>query len=192
MTTLANTEFQTYAGRVENMVERVSGLTDPDARTAALELLQSIMDLHGAAVARMVELLGGNEAGRSSLAKLGVDPLICGLLVLYGVHPVPIEERVSSAVANLAPQLRKHSGSAEVIAVSAEQVRVKIQNTGHGCGSDSLKGMVEQAILEAAPELEEVIVESATSSANGFVPLNLIQPMQEKKQEEKRYEESAA
>lgn len=192
MTTLGNSEFQSYAGRVELMVERVNGFTDPDTRTAALQLLQSIMDLHGAAVARIVELLGGTEAGRTSLAKLGVDPLICGLLVLYGVHPVPLAERVSTAVANLAPQLRKHSGSAEVIGIDDERVRVKVQNTGHGCGSDAIKGMVEQAILESAPELEEVIVEAATPSAGGFVPLSLIQPVQEKKQEEKRYEESAA
>jgi Fe-S cluster biogenesis protein NfuA len=192
MSALSNSEFQSYAGRVEQMVERVSKLTDPAAREAALELLQSVMDLHGAAVARIVELTGETEAGRTSLARLGSDPLICGLLVLYGKHPVPLAERVSRAVANLAPQLRKHSGSAELIAVSDAAVRVKLQKTGHGCGSDTLKGMIEQAILEAAPEVEEVIVEGATPSATGFVPLDLIQPMKEKNQEENHYEESAA
>lgn len=197
MSALGNSEFQSYAGRVERMVERVSSIADADARSSALDLLQSVMDLHGAAVARIVELLRETEAGRTSLARLGADPLICGLLVLYGVHPVPLEERVSRAVSSVAPQLRKHSGIAELIAVSDTKVQVKIQSTGHGCGSsiDMLKDTVEQAILEAAPEVEEVLVEGAAAhSSTGFVPLNLIQPAtsHEKNQEENNYEESAA
>jgi Fe-S cluster biogenesis protein NfuA len=198
MSALGNTEFQAYTGRIERLVERASSLEDAAARTTALDLLQSVMDLHGAAVSRIVELLDATEAGRASLTRLGADPLICGLLVLYGVHPVPIEERLARALENLAPQLRKHSGSAELIGVSEGIVRVKLQSSGHGCGSspDALRTMLEQAILEAAPETVEVAVEVATSAASGLVPLNLIQPAPIQPapapKEEKQYEESAA
>ena len=197
MSVLGNTEFQAYTGRVERLVERASVLEDAAARTTALDLLQSVMDLHGAAVSRIVELLDATEAGRASLVRLGADPLICGLLVLYGVHPVPLEERVARALANLGPQLRKHSGSAELIGVAEGIVRVKLESSGHGCGNspDALRTMLEQAVLEAAPEVVEVVVEGAASSANqaasGFVPLNLIQPAPVPK-EEKQYEKSAA
>ena len=199
MSALGNTEFQAYTGRVERLVERAGALEDAAARTTALDLLQSVMDLHGAAVSRIVELLDATEAGRASLVRLGADPLICGLLVLYGVHPMPLEERLAHALENLAPQLRKHSGSAELIDVSEGVVRVKLQSSGHGCGTspDALRTMVEQAILEAAPEIVEVAVEGAASGAarhSGFVPLNLIQPApsQPALKEEKQYEESAA
>jgi Fe-S cluster biogenesis protein NfuA len=162
------------------------------------------MDLHGAAVSRIVELLDATEAGRASLVRLGADPLICGLLVLYGVHPVPLEERLARALADLAPQLRKHSGSAELIGVSEGVVRVKLESSGHGCGNspDALRTMLEQAILEIAPEAVEVAVEGAASgatpaTASGFVPLNLIQPAPKfepapSPKEVKQYEESAA
>ena len=155
MTAIASSEFQAHTERIEQLVQRVSGLADEEARTTALELLQSMMDLHGAVVSRIVELLNASEAGRASLAKLGCDPLVCGLLVLYGVHPVALEERVARAVENVRPQLRKHSGSAELIGIADDVVRVKIQSSGHGCGSsaDALKSTVEQAILEAAPEV---------------------------------------
>jgi len=195
MSALGNTEFQAYTGRVERLVERAGALEDAAARSTALDLLQSVMDLHGAAVSRIVELLDATEAGRASLARLGADPLICGLLVLYGVHPVPLEERLASALENLAPQLRKHSGSAELIGVSDGVVRVKLESSGHGCGNspDALRTMLEQAILEVAPEAVEVAVEG-TAAASGFVPLNLIQPApsQPALKEEKQYEESAA
>ncbi len=191
MTAIASSEFQAHAERIEQLVRRVSGFADEQARGTALELLQSMMDLHAAVISRIVEVLNAGEAGRASLAKLGSDPLICGLLVLYGVHPVSLEDRIARAVANASPQLRKHGGSAELVAIHDAVVRVKIQSSGHGCGSsvDALKGTVEQAILEAAPEVVEIVVEGVPSSAAGFVPLNLVQPATK---EEKTYEESAA
>jgi Fe-S cluster biogenesis protein NfuA len=117
--------------------------------------------------------------------------MVCGLLVLYGVHPVAMEDRITRAVEKAAPQLRKHGGSAELLGIADAVVRVKIQSSGHGCGSspDALKSTVEQAILEAAPEVLEVVVEGVPSTSTGFVPLNLIQPAAK---EETKYEESAA
>jgi Fe-S cluster biogenesis protein NfuA len=184
-------DFQSHAARIEQMVERVNGLTDADARATALDLLQSVMDLHGTVVSRIVEVLDATETGRTSLAKLGADPLVCGLLVLYGVHPVPLEERIARAVEAAAPQLRKQGGTAELLGISDAVVRLKLQSSGHGCHSslDALKGTVEQAILEAAPEVLEILVEGAPASASGFVPLNLVQPAT---REETTYEKSAA
>lgn len=189
MTATAHSEFQAHTEHLEQLVERVSALADEEARTTALELLQAAMDFHGAVVSRIVELLGSSEAGRTALAKLGSDPLVCGLLVLYGAHPVALEERVARAVESLGPQLRKLSGSVELTGIADAVVRVKIQSSGHGCGSspEKLKAIVEQAILEAAPEVVEVLVAGLPS--NDFVPLNLIQPAAKK---EDRYEESAA
>lgn len=189
MSAIANSDFQTHTARIEQLVQRVSALADEEARTTALELLQSIMDLHGTVVSRIVELLGSSEAGRTSLAKLGNDPLICGLLVLYGVHPITLDERVAQAIQNVRPQLRKHSAEVDLIGIADAVVRVKIQSSGHGCGSspDALKATVEQAILEVAPEVLEVVAEGVPST--GFVPLNLIQPAGKK---EDHYEKSAA
>jgi Fe-S cluster biogenesis protein NfuA len=196
MSAIGNGEFQSYTARIAGLVERASALADAEAQATSLELLQSLMDLHGAVVSRIVEVLGASEAGRASLVRLGADPLVCGLFVLYGVHPVALEERVSRALAEAAPRLRKRGGSAELLSISESAVRVRIQSSGHGCGSslEALKDAVSQAILEAAPEIAEVAFEGEPASASGFVPLNLLQsaPQEEKKREEDRYEKSAA
>ena len=187
-----NAEFQQHAEKIEQLVQRISALTDEDARTAALELMQSLMDMHGAGITRVVEVLSeSGESGKRSLEELGRDPLICGLLVLYGIHPVPLEERVRKALEKVSPQLRKQSGSAELLAISDGAVSVSIKASGNGCHSspDALKTIVEQAIREAAPEIVDVIVEGFPSAHSGFVPLNTIQPT---RNEEKKYEESAA
>lgn len=186
------TEFQAQTEQINRLVQRVTELADEDARTTALELLQSLMDLHGAVMSRVVEVLSeSGEAGRKSLAKLSNDPWVCGLLVLYGVHPFALEERIASAVEKVRSQLRKQGGSVELLSVVDQVVRIRIESSGHGCGSssDAFEHVVEQAILEAAPEVIEVIAEGAPLSAPGFVPVTMIQPVTK---EEKKYEESAA
>jgi len=188
--TMNSSEFQAKTEQIERLVQRVSALSDVDARAAALELLQSLMDLHGAVLTRVVEVLAGSgEAGQSALAKLGRDPLICGLLVLYGVHPMPLEQRVRQALEQVRPQLRKQGGSVELIGVTDTVVTVKVASSGQGCGStpQALQLAVEQAILEVAPEVNQIVTEGAASA--GFVPLNMIQPAIK---EGKEYEESAA
>ena len=155
---------------------------DVNARATTLELLQSMMDLHGAVVSRMVEILNdGGDAGRSSLSKLAADPLICGLLVLYGVHPVPMDERVKKAIDRARPQLNKKGARRRVAWIDQRfgKRRYACISTvqEHGCGSspDALKSTLEQAILEAAPEIVEIVVEGVPSSSFGFVAINTIQ-----------------
>ncbi len=175
-----NAEFQAHTEEIEQLVERVGMLEDEHARNSALELLQSVMDLQGAVLSRIVEVLSASgEAGRNSLAKLGNDPLVCGQLVLFGIHPVALEDRVAKALESAAPQLRKQGGTVDLVSVDDAVVKVKIQGSGHGCGSssDAIKAIVEQAIFEAAPEVIEVVADGAPSSAAGFVPLNMLQPV---------------
>jgi Fe-S cluster biogenesis protein NfuA len=189
---MTSSEFQTQTEQIERLVQRVTSLADGEARTTALELLQSLMDLHGAVMSRIVEVLtGSGEAGRSSLAKLGSDPLVCGLLVLYGVHPLTLEDRVSQALEKVRPQLRKQGGQVELLGIAEGVVTVKIHTSGQGCGSslDALRHIVQQAILESAPEVVQIVSEGLPSGTSGFVPLNMIQPAV---RQEKKYEESAA
>ena len=178
-----NGEFQAHTEQIERLVQRVSALADDDARNTALELLQSLMDLHGAALSRVVEVLTeAGDAGRNSLAKLGNDPLICGLLVLYGVHPVPLEDRVARAIEKVAPQLRKHGGTVELLGVADAVVRVKLQSFGerlrlvagraedHGrAGDPGSCSRGRQVVAEGVP------------SHPAFVPLNMIQASQRKR-----------
>ena len=183
-----NSEFQLHARKVGELVERVSALPDQEARIMALELVQSIMDLHGATISRIVEQLeAAGEPGRSWLAKLASDPMICGLLVLYGIHPVPLEQRVEQAVQKLVPQLRKSGMRVRVLGITDGTLRLDLEKEARERHSpEKIKATIEQAILEAAPEVVEIIIGGLTSS---FVPIEMIQPAVK---EGKTYEESAA
>ena len=201
---ITSNEFQNQTEHINQLVERVNSIPDEGARATSLELLQSLMDLHGTALARVVELLMESEAGRTSLGKIGDDPMICGLLVLYGIHPLSVEERVERAVEKVRSQLHKQGGSVELISIADSVVQVRIEGSGHGCGSstDAFKRTVEQAILECAPEVVDVQAAGIPAPA-GFVPLESLQPSssqvsstttptQPLAKGENKYEESAA
>lgn len=184
-----NAEFQQHAQRVEQLVERATSIPDEAARTTALELMQSLMDLHGSGLTRIVEVLAeSGEPGRNMLAELGKDPLICGLLVLYGIHPVSLEQRITASVDRVAPQVRKLGGAVGLLSVSEDAVRLSIQTSGTGCHSspDALQQLVEQAIREAAPEVVNIFCE--TNAPAAFVPLSSLRTPTK----ENTYEESAA
>ena len=185
-------EFQQRTQEIERLVQRVQSFEDENARATALELLRSLMDVHGTVLARVVELaVNGGEAGRALLAALCSDPLVSPMLVLYGVHPLDLETRVAGAIAKIAEDVQSRGGSVELLSISDTTVRVRLQLNGSACGSsaDRVKGMVEQAICEAAPEVVAIQVEGvAAASAAGFVPLNTLQPSMK----ENHYEKPAA
>lgn len=187
MRSMENSQFQAHTQKVDELVQRVNAWSDETARSTALELLQSMMDLHGAAMSRVVEVLSeSGEAGRANLAKLGADPLVCGLLVLYSIHPLTLEERVQGAIERLGPQLHKQGASVELLGVTDGAVRVRIQKLANG-SPEKQRLAVEQAILEVAPEVADIAIEGL--ALTGFVPVNMIQPATK---EVNAYEESAA
>jgi len=183
-----NNEFQAHTQQVERLVQRANALPDENARATALELLQAVMDFHGSVLSRIVELLSGSEEHRASLSRLTTDPLICGLLVLYDIHPVPLEQRLAEAIENLRPHLQKQGAGVELLAIGDNGVRVKVQSRRNGlvASPEKIRGRVERAILEAVPEIAHVTIEGLAPA--GFVPLDQIQTATK----EKAYEESPA
>src|SRR5215469_7056073 len=88
-----NGEFQRHTEKIEQLLQQVNALGDESTRSTAVELMQTLMDLHGAALSRVVQILSDSgDSGRTALTKIADDPLVCGLFVLYGIHPLPRSE----------------------------------------------------------------------------------------------------
>jgi Fe-S cluster biogenesis protein NfuA len=105
---------------------------------------------------------------------LASDPLVSSLLVLYGLHPLDFETRVTQAVERVNPKVRKGGGELELLGVETGVVRVHLAVVGHACGSTgkTLKALVEDALYEAAPDMESLLVEGLDEpGSSGFVPL---------------------
>ena len=58
-------EFQEQVGRIDGLVRKTRILPDPSLRGTARELVQSLMELHGAGLERILEIVSstGGDAG---------------------------------------------------------------------------------------------------------------------------------
>ena len=169
-------DFQQRVRRIGALVEEIETIADPAARSATRQLMQIVMEFHGAALDRALEILaGGGEPGMAFLEQLGRDPMVSSLLALYGLHPENAETRVRKAVDRLAPQLRRDGATIELLALDEGAVRIKVTPGAHACGSttNSLRTLVEDAVYEAAPDIASLTVEGLDGKpATGFVSLD--------------------
>lgn len=169
-------DFQLKVQRIGELVGELENIADPEARASAKALVQLLLDLHGAGLERVMEIVAKNdESGQRTIDDLGRDPLVSSLLVLYGLHPLDVESRVAQAVERVRPQVRKGGGELDLLGIEAGVVRLQLQVTGHGCGSTgkTLKKLVEDALYEAAPDMNRLLIEGLEEPAgsSGFVPL---------------------
>jgi hypothetical protein len=162
------TEFQQRLESVEHLIRQIEAAGDPSVRKAARELAQLVMELHGTGLERMIEILrSSGEAGQSMLERLGRDDMASSLLVLYGLHPVGIEERINQAIEKANRQIRSRSATVELIGMEDGTVRLNLKTNGHG---RAIKEIVEAAIYEAAPDIASLVIDAAEEK-QGFVPI---------------------
>jgi len=139
------------------------------ARDRAEELVRLVTDLYGAGLERIMEIL--YESGHLDddvLAALAGDELVSGLMVVHGLHPYSINQRVEDALEGVRPYLGTHGGDVELLGVTDEGVvHLRLLGSCDGCPSSSvtLSLAVEGAIMTAAPEVVSIEVEEATPKA---------------------------
>jgi Fe-S cluster biogenesis protein NfuA len=146
--------------RVEAQLEAVEALPDPGARTTAAETVQSLLELYGEGLARI--LASAREAGCEALVEaLAADELVSHLLLLHGLHPLDVETRVRRALEGVRPYLAAHGGSVELLGVANGVARLRLQGSCNGCPSSAatLEQTIEEAIQQAAPDLDGIEAE---------------------------------
>jgi Fe-S cluster biogenesis protein NfuA len=158
--------------RVESLLERAESLPDAEARETATELARALLDLYGEGMARIVGAVAERDDGTLAAA-LAADELVSHLLLLHGLHPVPVEDRVRAALDGVRPYLESHGGDVELLSVEEGVAHLRLQGTCNGCPSSTmtLKLAIERAIREAAPDVEEIDAAGAAEPP----PLPLLQ-----------------
>ena len=172
-------EFRERVGRIEELVRKIDSVADPALRSEVKELVQALMDLHGGAFERVLEIAANaGEAGSRIIDSLGRDELTGSVLVLYDLHPEPFDSRVERGVEKARQLMAKRGAEASLLGIEQGIVRMHVKS-GHSCGSttEDLKKSVRDAVFTAAPDAADVVIEGLDQPANGFVPLASLQPI---------------
>src|SRR6202167_1229700 len=169
-------EFRAQSEHVEKLAAKLDQGGDPEVRAAALELVQSVVELHGAALQRLIDRCLETAEGERVLTAALEDNLVAGMFLLHSLHPDDIETRVVRGLDSVRPYLKSHGGDCELVSVRDGIVRLKLHGTCGSCPSSSLtlKTAVEEALYEAAPDILEIVAENAAaehSSGSNLVVL---------------------
>lgn len=157
-------DFERRSAEIEQLTHALEGVADPHARAAAEALVRAVMDLQGDALARVV----GIAEQHGALDAVLRDDLLSSLLLLYDLHPTPVEERVRGALAKVRPYVASHGGGVELVAIEDGVVRLRMEGSCEGCPSSArtVKLAIEEAIVEAAPEINAVVVNDGSETAD--------------------------
>lgn len=175
-------DLRATGARIETLIEAASA-GGTLMRERAEELVRLVVELYGAGLERMLEIL--HERGGLSddvLDALAGDDLVASLLLVHGLHPEDVTTRVERALDSVRPYLGSHEGDVELVDISPEGiVRLRLLGSCDGCNSSAatLTSAVEGAVLEAAPEVTGIEVETPTAAphpapAVGRIPVDAL------------------
>jgi len=169
-------DFRDDMQRIGGLVQEIESIADPAVRASTKDLVQLLMDLHGAALAKALDIVAdAGEPGMNIIDRLGRDSLVSSVLILYGLHPEDLESRVVRAVDKLRPQLRKQGCEVELLGVNDGVIRLRAETGSHTCGSTAktVRASLEGAIYDAAPDMTSLVIEGFEEKpSSGFVALD--------------------
>ncbi|GAA1853924.1 hypothetical protein GCM10009687_20970 [Asanoa iriomotensis] len=161
----AAADWRAAGDRIEALIT-ASAAGGAVARDRAEELVRLVVDLYGAGLERLLELLHEHGAlGDDVLDALAGDELVASLLLVHGLHPESASTRVAKALAAAAP-----GGEAALIDITPEGI-ARVRLTASGCSSAPLKAAVESAVADAAPEVVTIEVLAGDPAAGPIIPV---------------------
>lgn len=152
-------EISRSLARIGELVEELEQVADAATRERARALLRTVLDLHRAGLARLLEL------APDRIDELAADESVALLLSLHGLHPRSLESRVGSAIDELSPSLLEQGVAVDVTSVTEDMVRVRLRAPGPvRAGIAGLRAAVESAIRRGAPEIAAVEIQGLEAS----------------------------
>ena len=145
--------------QIESLIRRIESSADPDTMAGVRELVEAILEYHGAGFERTLEIVRQSSGGDAAVREIARDALTGSLLLLYGLHPEDFETRVRRAVDAIPGVL--------LTGITDGVVRLRATS------AETSREAVEQALYSAAPEVAGLEIEGLQQTA-AFVPLEAI------------------
>jgi Fe-S cluster biogenesis protein NfuA/nitrite reductase/ring-hydroxylating ferredoxin subunit len=154
--------------RVQQLSAALEALPDGEARALAEELVGAVVDLYGEGLARIMDGLADDSLAVGELrSRLAADGLVASLLLVHDLYPVPLQERVSAALASVRPYMASHGGDVELLEITGGVAHLRLAGHCHGCPASlsTLELAIKDALEEHAPDLLGVEVEGLAGQA---------------------------
>jgi Fe-S cluster biogenesis protein NfuA len=146
-------------GRLE---ELTAGLDE-----AGEELAGALMELYGEGLERIMAAVDDETR-----ARLAGDGVVASLLLMHGLYPVPLEDRVREALDTVRPYMESHGGSVELLSVADGVATIRLDGHCSGCAASSstLELGIRRALETTAPDLQGLVVEGVLAEPTHAAP----------------------
>jgi Fe-S cluster biogenesis protein NfuA/nitrite reductase/ring-hydroxylating ferredoxin subunit len=157
----ARTAEEELVARVQALTEQAEALADPSARETADALAGAIVQLYGEGLERIFAALEPEVR-----ARLAEDGVVASLMLMHGLYPVPLEQRVQEALDSVRPYMESHGGDVDLLGVEDGIARLRMQGSCSGCGASqaTLELAIERALEAEAPDLLGLDVEGVIAA----------------------------
>lgn len=156
--------------RIQDLQELLEATADAATREVGEQLVSAVVQMYGAGLERIVDLLAGaGSDGRRIADALSEDELVSTLLLIHDLHPVPLEDRVRAALDSVRPYMESHGGNVELLSLQDGIATIHLRGSCSDCSASAvtLELAIKQALEEAAPDLEGLEVEGVAPQAIG-------------------------
>jgi Fe-S cluster biogenesis protein NfuA/nitrite reductase/ring-hydroxylating ferredoxin subunit len=162
-----DSHWRSAGARIQALIEACAADT-PAAQARAEQLVREVVDLYGAALVRVMAAVDDPALAD----RLAADDLIGSLLLVHGVHPQDLTERVTQALDGVRPYLGSHGGDVQLLGIVDGVVRLSFSGSCKSCPSSAvtLELAVEDAVRTAAPEIDSV--EAVAAGSESVIPVD--------------------
>jgi len=149
-------EIGAAVGRVEALLNDFAKAGDPAARARAEELVRVLLEVYGAGLLSILNIVRQSSDAEVLLDGLAEDKLVASLLLVHGLHPVDTDTRIVCALARMERRIEGCRLIFDGLEDGTAKIRVEAAD-GHGAGlAAGLHDAIEQIIRESAPDVDRI------------------------------------
>jgi len=153
-------EGEELVTRLNSLVEELEQYPDTEVRDKALDLVQLVLHLHGESLRRIIATLESEPHRDEILARMASDEVVGSILLIHGLMPVNLYDRVAAKLIELRPYLVSQGCDVELLGIDDARARLRLMRSGKGAPPIAvLKADIENALSEVAPDLAGIEIE---------------------------------
>jgi len=158
-------ETEKHAGeemvaRLNLLVEELEQYPDTEVRDKALDLVQIILKLYGESLRRIMASFDAEPQRDQILGRMANDEVIRSILLIHGLMPVSLYDRVATKLNELRPYLVSQGCDVELLGIDDARARIRLMRSGKGAPPIAvLKADIEKALSEVAPDLAGIEID---------------------------------
>jgi hypothetical protein len=155
-------DVREHGQRLEKLLDAVESAAGPQAWPRVEALLAALLELYGEGLERLVTSARAEARSANELdARLSNDEIVSSLLLLHGLHPLGLEERIDLALRRVSSAAAS-AAALELVGIEDGVVNLRV---APGAGELPLSASTQlavSAIERAAPEVSGVSIEGLT------------------------------